>query len=177
MAKTNVILIGMPACGKSFISQELSLKLQDYVLYDIDNIIEKTNGMTISEIFSKYSEEYFRKLEHDTIKMVCTGRNKIISTGGGAFENPDNRCTLLNFGTVFYLKTDIDTLYYRVIKERTRPLLESKNPEEKLKELLEKRESQYKKAHYIIDTSKMDDEKIVNFILENIDETNITRKC
>ena len=46
------------------------------------------------------------KLEHDTIKMVCSScYNKIISIGGGAFENPENRASLLKFGKVFYLKS------------------------------------------------------------------------
>ena len=85
---------------------------------NIDSFIEKTTGMKVSEIFLKYSEDYFRKLEYDTIKMICTGKNKIISTGGGAFENPDNRATLLKFGKVFYLKSDLDILYYRIYSQK-----------------------------------------------------------
>ena len=86
----NIVLIGMPASGKSTIATLLSEKLENYTLVDTDSLIERTQGMKISEIFKKYSEDYFRKLEYDTIKLVCTGNNKIISIGGGAFENPDN---------------------------------------------------------------------------------------
>ena len=98
---TNIILVGMPASGKSTIASLLSKRLKSYTLIDTDSIIEKTQGMMISEIFNKYSEDYFRKLEYDTIKLVCNGKNKIIAIGGGAFENPDNRSTLLQFGKVF----------------------------------------------------------------------------
>ena len=135
----NIILVGMPASGKSTIGELLSEALPNYLHIDIDSVIERTNGMKISEIFSKFSEDYFRKLEYDTIKMVCTGNNKIISTGGGSFENPDNRATLLRFGKVFYLKSDLDVLYYRISKDSTRPLLQNENPRKVLEDLIRKR--------------------------------------
>ena len=168
----NIILVGMPASGKTTISKLLGDILTNYTVIDTDSVIEKTQGMLISEIFQKYSEDYFRKLEYDTIKMVCTGKNKIISIGGGAFENPDNRCTLLNFGKVFYLKSDLDVLYYRISEDNTRPLLQNKNPKEVLKTLLEKREENYQKAHYIINTSELTEDEICKSILGSINETN-----
>lgn len=173
--KNNIILIGMPASGKTYICSKLADKLTDYIPCDIDSIIEKTNGMKISDIFAKFSEDYFRKLEYDTIKMVCTGNNKIVSTGGGAFENPDNRNTLLNFGTVFYLKSDLDVLYYRISEDNTRPLLNCENPRYALEKLLKRREANYEKAHYTIDTCNIQEDEIVNFILGKINETAPTR--
>ncbi len=161
----SIILVGMPACGKTTIGTILSEILPDYTLFDTDSIIEKTQGMAISDIFEKYSEDYFRKLENQTIKMVCTGRNKIISVGGGAFENPDNRATLLSFGKVFYLKSDLDVLYYRISGDKTRPLLQKENPMEVLKKLLKKREENYSKAHYTVDTNGTSTEDIIRFIL------------
>ena len=162
----NIILVGMPACGKTTIGALLAENLENYMHVDIDSVIEKTEGMRISEIFEKYSEDYFRKLEYDTIKLYCQGKNKIISTGGGAFENPDNRATLLKFGKVFYLKSDIDVLYYRISKETTRPLLQKENPRKILEELMAKREENYKKAHYTIDTNVLSEDEIVRFILD-----------
>ena len=102
--------------------------------------------------------------------MVCSGSNKIISIGGGAFENPDTRSTLLKFGIVFYLKSDIDVLYNRTSKENIRPLLQTENPAEALKNLLIKRQANYEKAHYIIDTGKMSEEDIINTILGSVNE-------
>lgn len=166
---TNIVLIGMPASGKTTIGNILAQKLPEYTLIDTDSVIEKTQGLSISEIFEKFSEDYFRKLEYDTIKMIAKGDKKIISIGGGAFENPDNRATLLNFGKVFYLKSDLDVLYYRISKDTTRPLLQRENPKEVLENILAKREDNYKKAHYIIDTALMNEDEIIRFIL---DETN-----
>ena len=167
--KDNIILVGMPGSGKTTIGAMLGEKLPDYVHIDIDSVIERTAGMKISEIFAKYSEDYFRKLEYDTIKLCSSGSKRIISTGGGAFENPDNRATLLKFGKVFYLKTNPDILYDRLKEDSARPLLQKENPREILENMLKKREENYKKAHYTIDTDLLSEDEIIRFIL---DETN-----
>lgn len=169
----NIILVGMPASGKSTIGNLLSEAMIDYTLIDTDSLIEKTQGITISEIFKKYSEDYFRKLEYDTIKLICaSGKKKIISVGGGAFENPDSRGTLLNFGKVFYLKSDLDVLYYRVSQDSTRPLLNNENPKKVLESLLKKREENFLKAHYVINTDDLTKENVVQEILGFLDATN-----
>lgn len=170
--ESNIVLIGMPASGKTTIGNLLSERLKEYTFIDTDSLIEKTSGLKIAEIFSKYSEDYFRKLEYDTIKMICTGNKKLISIGGGAFENPDTRVTLLNFGKVFYLKSDLDVLYYRISKDSTRPLLNNDNPRTILENLLKKREQNFQKAHIIIDTNSKTEKEIVETILGSINETN-----
>ena len=170
--ETNIILIGMPASGKTTIGQLLSEKLDSYTFIDTDSFIEKTQGLSVVEIFKKYSEDYFRKLEYDAIKLLCNGKKKIISIGGGAFENPDNRITLLNFGKVFYLKSELDVLYYRISNDTTRPLLQSENPRAVLENLLRKREENFLKAHYIIDTDSLNENEITDAILGSLNETN-----
>lgn len=168
----NIILIGMPSCGKSTIGTLLAQRLPEYTLIDTDSLIEKTQGIKIAEIFEKFSEDYFRKLEYDTIKLVCNGSNKIISIGGGAFENPDSRGTLLRFGKVIYLKSDLDVLYYRISSDTSRPLLQSENPKETLANLLKRREANYLKAHFVIDTTEKNENEILDLILGSINETN-----
>ena len=166
----NIVLIGMPASGKSTIGNLLAKSLSDYTLIDTDAFIEKTQGLKIVQIFEKYSEDYFRKLEYDAIRLVSKGQKKIISVGGGAFENPDNRSTLLHFGKVFYLKSDLDVLYYRISNDNSRPLLNNANPKAVLGNLLKKREENYQKAHYVINTSDMSEDEIVKTILGSINE-------
>ena len=166
----NIVLIGMPASGKSTIGNLLAKSLSDYTLIDTDAFIEKTQGLKIVQIFEKYSEDYFRKLEYDAIRLVSKGQKKIISVGGGAFENPDNRSTLLHFGKVFYLKSDLDVLYYRISNDNSRPLLNNANPKAVLENLLKKREENFLKAHYVLDVSSMNEEEIVDAIIGSIDE-------
>ena len=73
------------------------------------------------------------------------------------------------------MKSDLDVLYYRISKERTRPLLEVENPRLELEKLLKKREENYSQAHYVIDTSKLSTDETIDFILGSIDETNAQR--
>ncbi|MBQ4114115.1 shikimate kinase [bacterium] len=170
--ETNIILVGMPACGKTTVGKLLADKLYDYTLIDTDSFIEKTSGMSIKDIFAKYSEDYFRKLEYDAIKLLCNGNRKILSLGGGAFENPDNRATLLKYGKVFYLKSDLDVLYYRISKDNSRPLLNNENPRQALEMLYKKREENFNKAHFVVDTDKLSENEIVDIILGSMYETN-----
>ena len=163
--ENNIVLIGMPASGKSTIGRLLSETLTNYTLIDTDSLIEKTQGLKISEIFARFSEDYFRKLEHEIINMICTGTQKIISVGGGAFENPSNRAILLKFGKVFYLKSDLDVLYLRISNDKTRPLLQNENPRKILEDMLSRREQNYKNAHFTIDTSELSEEEIIRFII------------
>lgn len=165
----------MPASGKTTIGLALAEMLPKYTLIDTDSVIERTVGLPITKIFEKYSEDYFRKLEYDTIKCVCIGKNKIISVGGGAFENPDNRITLLNFGKVFYLKSDLDVLYYRISNDTSRPLLNNDNPHKALEILLKKREENFLKAHYTINTSNLNEAEVIDKILGFINEKSSQR--
>ena len=65
----NIVLVGMPASGKTTIGTLLANELPTHIHIDIDSVIEKTQGMKVSDIFAKFSEDYFRKLEYDTIKI------------------------------------------------------------------------------------------------------------
>ncbi|MCQ2738606.1 MAG: shikimate kinase [bacterium] len=168
----NIVLIGMPCSGKSYFCNKLSEKLPNFIPVDTDILIEKTAGLTISEIFEKFSEDYFRKLEHDIIKTICTGKNKIVSVGGGAFENPDNRSILLKFGTVFYLKSDLDILSIRMSENKDRPLLNTNNPVQTLNKIYEQRKDNYQKANYTVDTSSLSEDEVIRFIIGKVNEAN-----
>ena len=76
---------------------------------------------------------------------------------------------------IFYLKSDIDVLYYRISEENSRPLLNVSDKKNALEKLLRKREENYQKADYTVNTDSMSAEEIINFILERIDETHTSR--
>ena len=88
--KKNVVLTGMMGVGKSTIGRSLALKLS-YDFVDIDKIIEKIEGSSISSIFKKKSENYFRSLEHKITLKELEKNNMVISLGGGAFLNNEIR--------------------------------------------------------------------------------------
>jgi len=171
MKKNNIILIGMMGAGKSSIGKMLTKNLSGYSFIDTDDEIEREAGVTIPEIFSKYSEDYFRKLESETIRRVCKKSNQIISTGGGVFQSEENRKVLLNSGNVFYLYAPSQILYDRIKEQTARPLLMCENPLKKVEELLEIRDINYRIADDIIDTTSLDQGQVANEILRRTDET------
>lgn len=150
----NIVLVGMPGAGKSFIGQKLAKLLVHFTYVDTDEKIEQDTGMPITEIFEKESEKHFRGLEADLIKELSNKKNYIISVGGGAFENEENIRLLKTNSLIFYLKAPIDELLLRIEKETHRPLLNTTNPKQKLKTLLKKREKNFLKANFVIDTYK-----------------------
>ena len=121
--KTNIALIGMMGSGKTTVGAELQKSLPEFDYVDVDELIEKSTQKKISEIFLKHGEQFFRMLESDKIKKICKEKNYIISAGGGAFENEENRKIMLETSTVIYLKASPQEIYNRIKQENHRPLL------------------------------------------------------
>ncbi|MBR1907986.1 shikimate kinase [bacterium] len=164
--KNNIILIGMMGAGKSTVGIELAKILTDFKLVDIDSEIEKNTNMKISEIFSNFDEEYFRNLETEFLQEICQKENQIIATGGGIFEKEQNRKILKENGKVFYLKASAETLFDRIKKQTHRPLLKQGFGVDNVKNILDKREANYSKAHIIVDTENKPLYNIVKEIAE-----------
>ena len=162
----NIILIGMMGCGKTTIGEELSKLLPDYLYVDIDSEIEKSTQKKISEIFLKHGEPFFRMLETEKIKKICQKPQKqIISVGGGAFEDEQNRNILLKSGKVIYLRTSALQIYNRIKNETHRPLLRKDFSVEKIQEIMSKRIKNYEKADIIISTDKKEPKEVAKEIL------------
>ena len=162
--KKNITLIGMMGSGKTTTAKELSKILPEFKLVDIDDEIEKSSGKKISEIFLKYGEAHFRELETNKIKQFIQNDHQIISAGGGAFENPDNRRRLLENSFVFFLKASPQTIYYIIKAESHRPLLKKNFSVEKIANILSLREKNYQKANHTIETDKKTPEDIAKEI-------------
>lgn len=161
----NIILVGMPGAGKSYMGEKLAKLLVHFNYIDVDNLIEEKTGNTISEIFEKHGEEYFRNLETETIKTISKEKNQIISIGGGAFQNDENIKVLKENGLIFYLRATLDELFNRIKEETHRPLLQNDYPKKVLADLLKQREQNYLKANFVIDTDKKQAYTILNDIL------------
>ncbi len=125
--KKNLVLIGMPSCGKTTIGKALSQRLIKEFVDTDDEIIKKIN-MPISDFFAKYGENEFRKIESEVILEVSKKQNTIIATGGGAVLNRKNTELLKGNGTVAFIDRPLDLL----VTTDDRPLSSNK-------ELLKKR--------------------------------------
>lgn len=152
--------------GKTTIANLLKKKFKEFELRDIDSIITKLESRSINEIFETDGENYFRDIEQNIIKGFSTGINQIISTGGGACNNKENIANLKENGVLFYLSADIEELFDRIKNDKSRPLLKTDEIKEVIKNLLEKREHNYKLADFEIETANRTPEVIVNEIIE-----------
>ena len=105
----NIILIGMPGCGKSTIAELLSEKMGRPVA-DADELVIRMAGMSIPEIFARDSEDGFRALETQALGQLGKQSGLVISTGGGCVTRPENLPLLKQNGKVIWLKRDLDKL-------------------------------------------------------------------
>ena len=105
----NIVLVGMPGCGKSHIGRLIAEAL-GRELIDTDEEIIKDAGMPIPEIFAKYGEEVFRQYEHNVIVRVGKLSGKVISTGGGVVTRDNNYAPLHQNSKIFFIERDISSL-------------------------------------------------------------------
>jgi len=151
--------------GKSSVGRRLAEQLKkDFV--DADDEIELAANLSISDIFEKYGEPYFRDGERRVIKRLMSGKPKVIATGGGAFINPDTRKSILKEAVSIWLDADLDILVERVSRRNHRPLLHGKDPRKILEELGRERNPIYALADIHICSDGSPHSKTVDQILE-----------
>ncbi|KAF2506444.1 shikimate kinase [Flavobacterium foetidum] len=166
-----IVLLGYMGCGKSTIAQNLS-KITNVPFLDLDKCIEKKANLSINEIFEKYGEIYFRKLEHEMfVELLQSDQKTIIGLGGGTPCYANNHELLQDQNVIsIYLKASIDTLYNRLIHNKSkRPLIANMN-EEEMREFIAKhlfdRSFYYNHAQHKLVVDGRTVEETVNDILE-----------
>ena len=105
----NIFLIGFMGAGKSTIAAELKRQLQ-LELIEMDQLIEEQQGMPITEIFAKYGEDHFRKLETDMLVSFQDKTNTVVSCGGGIVKKPENLRALHQNGIILFIDRPVDAL-------------------------------------------------------------------
>ena len=107
--KKNIVLIGMPGCGKTTIGKRLAAELGKKFI-DTDSEIIKEINMPISDYFERFGEESFRRLESEVIKRISAEQSAVTATGGGAVLNRENIRLLKENGTVVFIDRPIEKL-------------------------------------------------------------------
>ncbi len=160
----NIILIGFMGAGKDTIGRLLAQRLHKSFI-STDYMIELAEGKTVSEIFEKRGEPYFRRREAWVIKNIKNLKNTVIATGGGMVLYEKNCRILKNMGMVVYLHTELSALKQRIRFDGTRPLIRSAKD---LKMLYNKRKGLYDFADVFIDTTEKGIKEIVQDIIEKL---------
>ncbi|MCT4698529.1 shikimate kinase [Tenacibaculum haliotis] len=135
-----IVLVGYMACGKSTIGRLLAEK-KKFSFIDLDNYIEEKEKMSVSEIFEKKGEIYFRKQEHLYLKEILTLKNDVIlALGGGTPCYAGNMDLLIESkdSTTIYLKTSIATIAKRLTSEKNQRPLVARLKNEELTEFIAK---------------------------------------
>ena len=153
--------------GKTAVGRELS-RILDMKLIDADTEIEKSEKITINEIFKQFGEPRFREIETDMIRKLSESKNTIISTGGGAVLKQENMDILRKNGVIVCLTASPETIFERTSTNNDRPLLQVENPLKKINELLNFRKPFYEKADVMIDTEGKPPLRIAEEIIEKV---------
>ena len=162
-----IYLVGAMGSGKSTMGRLLAKKL-GLPYFDLDKLIEDQEKMSISNIFQKQNEKYFRDLESNILEQYSEESNFVISTGGGCVLR-DRNLNILRKGLVIYLKISIETQFERVKNRTHRPLLNNIT-KDTLVQLDKERGSVYSGISSIeVDVSNLDKEDVLSTIIRRLE--------
>jgi shikimate kinase len=156
--------------GKSSVGRTLA-RLTGLPRFDTDEMVATQFGLTISEIFETHGEEKFRDAETDALRELSGKGVAIVVTGGGIVLRPGNVELLRGLGTIVHLRADDATLFKRISRRTTRPLLRTENPRTTVTELLRARSPLYGSAADVeVDTSALTHDEVARLTLEKIEQ-------
>ena len=174
--KKTVVLVGMMGSGKTTVGKALAIALNvDFM--DSDYEISVAANRSITEIFERDGDAFFRIAETQVIKRLLAEPPCVLSTGGGAFMSKENRALINDLGVSVFLNIDLEILWERVRYKESRPLLRTANPKITLSKIFEDRLSSYNLADIsvtsigncsIADTTQ----RLLSALAERSDESN-----
>lgn len=153
--KRSIVLIGLMGAGKSAVGAELARQLS-VPFVDSDAEIEAAAAMTVSEIFARDGEAFFRDREHRVLARLLQAPPRVVATGGGAWMQAPNRGLIREAGVSVWLDCDLETLWRRVRHRPTRPLLQTPDPRGTLERLLAERAPVYATADITVEVGSHD---------------------
>jgi shikimate kinase len=146
-----VVFVGLMGAGKSAIGKRLAQRL-NLPFIDADKEIEAAAGCSIPEIFERHGEREFRAGERRVILRLLDNPVHVLSTGGGAFMDPETRARIAERAISVWLRADLDLMMKRVSRRSDRPLLQVADPRAKMQELMELRYPVYALADIAVDS-------------------------
>ena len=171
----NIFLIGFMGAGKSTISDYLKNVLAMDVV-EMDQCIVERQGMSISDIFETYGEEYFRELETNLLIEMQSQSNVVVSCGGGVPMRERNVVEMKKNGRVVLLTAKPETILERVKDNHDRPLLENNKTVPFIADLMEKRRTKYEAAaDIVIQTDGKSELEICEELIHRLREAEVNK--
>ncbi|MFT4102160.1 MAG: shikimate kinase [Burkholderiaceae bacterium] len=160
-----IILVGMMGCGKTTVGRRLAARLgRGFV--DADKELEARCGVAVATIFELEGEAGFRLREAQLIDELTRRQGLVIATGGGAVLREDNRRRLHDRGFVIHLRASLPELWHRLRHDKSRPLLRTANPRQKIAELIQARDPLYEAvSHASVMTGRQSADRVVADII------------
>lgn len=168
-AKPNIALIGFMGTGKSTVGRLVAEQL-GFEFVDTDEFIEQQTGKRIADIFQQTGEAAFRELERKLLGEMTSWRRTVISTGGGLAAQPGNLEALKQSALVVCLWASPETIFERVRHQSHRPLLQTPDPQAKIRELLVQREPFYRQADLLIRSDQRAAKQVAQQIIHHFRE-------
>ncbi|MGI8604365.1 MAG: shikimate kinase [Verrucomicrobiales bacterium] len=166
-AAQNLVLIGFMGCGKTTVGQRAAEKLT-WEFADTDSLIIEQAGRAIPEIFAAEGESGFRARESAVLKSLADGKSRVIATGGGIVTEARNNEVLRQLGFVVWLNASEEAIFDRVSRNKNRPLLQTADPRQTMRDLLKLRRPIYAKlAHLVVETAGLEADEIAYGICES----------
>lgn len=159
----NLYLVGFMGTGKTTVGRTVAQKL-GFVLVDSDHEIERQQGKTIADIFAQDGEPAFRAMEREFITNGHAAERTVVACGGGLVIQPGMLALLKSKGVVVCLHASIESILARTARQRSRPLLNVEDPEQRVRTLYAQREPIYKQSGTVILT----DSRSLNDIVSHV---------
>jgi shikimate kinase len=159
-----IYLVGFMGAGKTTVGRTLSRRL-GWRFVDIDAEIEQREHLTVSELFARRGEAYFRALERAVLADHLADRHAVVATGGGTFADPQNRAVINADGVSVWLDVSLPRLASRVPADGRRPLAADRAEFERL---YAARRPAYGQAHVRIDATRTGVDAIVEEVLDRL---------
>ncbi|MGK9235062.1 shikimate kinase [Inquilinus limosus] len=163
-----LVLVGLMGAGKTAVGKRVAARL-GLSFTDADHEIEAAAGCTIPDIFERYGEPAFRDLERRVIARLMRDPVQVLSTGGGAFMDPQTRAVIAEHGLSVWLRAELSVLAARTAKRSNRPLLRQGDPKAVLAGLMERRYPVYALADLTVESRDGPVEDTVDRVLAAVD--------
>jgi shikimate kinase len=157
-----VYLVGFMAAGKTTVARALGRRL-DWQVVDIDEVVEKRERLSVSEIFARHGEPYFRMAERAALTEQIGVPHLVVATGGGTFAEPQNRAMINADGLSIWLDIPLDRALARVPADGRRPLAADR---EAFERLYHTRRTAYQQAHIRIDAGRQGIDALVEQLMD-----------